>query len=60
MCPLRSCPGAENSRKFCNRGLTLDTLVWLLRCSVFRETPMASAIHFKKLTCYKMLREVFP
>jgi hypothetical protein len=26
--------------------------VWLLRCSVLRETPMASAIHFKKLNCY--------
>jgi len=25
----------------------------LLRCSVLRETPMASAIHFKKLNCYK-------
>jgi hypothetical protein len=31
--------------------LKLDTAVWLLRCSVFRETPMASAIHFKKLKC---------
>ena len=30
-------------------GLKLDTMLWLLRCSVFRETPMASAIHFKKL-----------
>jgi len=32
-----------------NHGLKLDKVVWLLRCSVFRETPMASAIHFKKL-----------
>jgi len=29
------------------------TAVWLLRCSVFRETPMASAIHFKQLKCHK-------
>jgi EmrB/QacA subfamily drug resistance transporter len=28
-------------------------VVWLLRCSVLRETPMASAIHFKKLNCYE-------
>ena len=34
-------------------GLKLDTVVWLLRCSVLRETPMASAIHFKKLNSYK-------
>jgi len=34
-------------------GLKLDTVVWLLRCSVLRETPMASAIHFKKLKCYE-------
>ena len=33
-------------------GLKLDTMVWLLRCSVFGETPMASTIHFKKLKCY--------
>jgi hypothetical protein len=33
-------------------GLKLDTALWLLRCSVFRETPMASAIHFKKLNAY--------
>ncbi len=32
--------------------LKLDTVVWLLRCSVLREVPMASAIHFKKLNCY--------
>ena len=32
-------------------GLKLDTELWLLRCSVLRETPMASAIHFKQLTC---------
>ena len=32
--------------------LKLNTLLWLLRCSVLRETPMASAIHFKKLNCY--------
>jgi hypothetical protein len=30
--------------------LKLDTMVWLLRCSVFRETPMAfSYNNFKKL-----------
>jgi len=29
------------------------TAVWLLRCSVLRETPMASAIHLKQLKCYK-------
>ena len=34
----------------------LDTVLWLLRCSVLRETPMASAIHFKKLNCYKTIR----
>jgi hypothetical protein len=34
-------------------GLKLDTAMWLLRCSVFGETPMASAIHFKKLNCYE-------
>jgi hypothetical protein len=34
-------------------GLKLDTVVWLLRCSVFRETPMAfSCDYFKKLGCY--------
>jgi hypothetical protein len=32
--------------------LKLATVVWLLRCSVLRGTPMASAIHFKKLNCY--------
>jgi hypothetical protein len=26
-----------------------EKTMWLLRCSVLRETPMASAIHFKKL-----------
>jgi hypothetical protein len=31
--------------------LKLVTVVWLLRCSVLRETPTASAIHFKKLDC---------
>jgi hypothetical protein len=35
------------------RGLKLDTAMWPLRCSVLRETPMTSAIHFKKPTCYK-------
>jgi hypothetical protein len=34
------------------RSLKLDTVVWLLRCSVFRETPMASTIHFKNLNGY--------
>jgi hypothetical protein len=34
------------------RSLKLATVVWLLRCSVLRETPMASAIHFKKQNCY--------
>jgi hypothetical protein len=33
--------------------LKLVTGVWLLRCSVLRGTPMASAIHFKKLPCYE-------
>ena len=33
-------------------GPKLDTAVWLLRCSVFRETPMASAIHFKNPNYY--------
>jgi hypothetical protein len=33
-------------------GLKLVTVVWLLRCSVLRETSMASAIHFKTLNCY--------
>jgi hypothetical protein len=28
------------------------TPLWLLRCSVLRETPMATAIHFKKLNGY--------
>jgi hypothetical protein len=31
------------------RGLKPAPEVWLLRCSVFRETPMASTLHFKKL-----------
>jgi len=35
------------------RGLKLDTVVWLLRCSVLREIPMASTIHFKKLNGYR-------
>jgi hypothetical protein len=35
-------------------GLKLDTALWLLRCSVFRETPMAfSCNYFKKLNCYE-------
>ena len=34
-------------------GLKLETEVWLLRCSVFGGTPMASAIHFKELNCYE-------
>ena len=33
-------------------GLKLVTAVWPLRCSVLSETPMASAIHFRKLNCY--------
>jgi len=33
-----------------DRELAID--VWRLRCSVFRETSMASAIHFKELNCY--------
>jgi hypothetical protein len=36
--------------------LKLATVVWLLRCSVLRGTPMASAIHFKKLNCYTSTR----
>jgi len=32
--------------------LKLATALWLLRCSVLRETPMASTIHFKKLNGY--------
>ena len=32
--------------------LKLDTALWLLRCSVLRETPMAfSCYYFKKLNC---------
>ena len=34
-------------------GLKLATVVWRLRCSVFRETSMARASHFKELNCYK-------
>jgi hypothetical protein len=35
------------------RGLKLDTVVWLLRCSVLRETPMTLfGGDFKKLNCY--------
>jgi hypothetical protein len=35
-------------------GLKLDTLVWLLRFSVFRETPMAfSWNYFKELNCHR-------
>ncbi len=34
-------------------GLKPDTVVWLLRCSVLREAPVASAIHFKKPNCYR-------
>jgi hypothetical protein len=34
-------------------GLELDASMWLLRCSVFRETPMAFFCdYFKKLTGY--------
>jgi len=34
--------------------LRLDMAMWLLRCSVFRETLMAFfCIHFKKLNCYE-------
>jgi hypothetical protein len=35
-------------------GLKLDTVVWLLRCSVLRETPMASdvRIQFQKAKGY--------
>jgi hypothetical protein len=39
--------------------LKLVTVVWLLRCSVFRETPMTSAIHFKKLNCYDFRKFLF-
>jgi len=31
-------------------------VVWLLRCSVFRETPMASVIYFKKLNGYEGMK----
>jgi hypothetical protein len=34
-------------------GLKLVTVVWLLRCSVLRETPMASAVDFNKLNCHQ-------
>jgi hypothetical protein len=35
-------------------GLKLDTAMWLLRCSVLRETPMAFFCdNFKKLNCYE-------
>jgi hypothetical protein len=35
-------------------GPKLDTVMWLLRCSVLRETLMAfSCDNFKKLTCYE-------
>ena len=34
-------------------GLKLDTVVWLLRCSVLRETSMAFFCdYFKRLNCY--------
>ncbi len=33
-------------------GIKLDTELWLLRCSVLRDTPMASAVHFKKPNGY--------
>jgi hypothetical protein len=34
-------------------GLKLDTVVWLLRCSVFRETAMAFICDdYKKPNCY--------
>jgi hypothetical protein len=32
--------------------------MWLLRCSVFRETPMAFFCdYFKELNCYAMKRK---
>ena len=35
------------------RGLKLDAVVWLLRCSFFRETSMAFfSDYYKKLNCY--------
>jgi len=35
-------------------GLKPATALWLLRCSVFRETPVAFFCdYFKKLNCYK-------
>jgi rare lipoprotein A len=36
-------------------GLELDTTLWLLRCSVLREIPVASTILFKKPTGYLWL-----
>ena len=39
--------------------LELATVVWRLRCSVLRETPMAfTRYHFKKLKCYRFSKEV--
>jgi len=37
-----------------HHSLKLEAVLWLLRCSVLRETPMTSAINvqFKKLKCY--------
>jgi hypothetical protein len=40
-------------------GLKLATELWLLRCSVLRETPMASAIHFKRPNCYQIFKSGF-
>jgi hypothetical protein len=38
-------------------GLKPVAALWLLRCSVFRETPMAfSCNYFKKLNCYDKSR----
>jgi hypothetical protein len=39
-------------------GPKLDTKLWILRCSVLRETLMASAIHFKRLNCCEPLKPV--
>jgi hypothetical protein len=39
-------------------GLKLATALWRLRCSVLRETPVASAIHFKRLKCYLSCRPI--
>jgi hypothetical protein len=41
-------------------GLKPVTVVWLLRCSVLRETPTASAIHLQKLNCYDKFYFVIP